>query len=207
MTDYLDDFLTRIDTPVLNKFSMSFSSDLVFDIPHLKQFIGRSKGLKPYKVARVAFKAGSIQLSLTEPLPLSLEMMCGRIHWMFDAMSLVCGQLSPFLSLVERLDITGHFHLKPQGEVNLQFSQFFRLFSAIRSLHVSESIVPLVAPALQGLTGERAKEVLPNLRDLFLGGSAIPGTVLEAMQPLVDARRLSGQPITIHHWEEQGTDL
>jgi hypothetical protein len=58
MTHYLDDFLARIDTPVLNKFSMSLFLDLVFDVPHLKQFIGRAKGLKPYKVARVAFTTG-----------------------------------------------------------------------------------------------------------------------------------------------------
>jgi hypothetical protein len=206
-TDYLDDFLTLIDTPVLNKFSMSLFLDPVFGVPHLTQFIGRTKGLKPYEVARVAFTAGSIQLSLTEPLPLSLEIVCDPAYWEVEVMSLACGQLSPFLSLVERLDIAGHFHFNPQIEGDLEFSQFCQLFSAIRSLHVSKSIVPLVILTLQGLIGEGATEVLPNLRDLFLGGSAIPGTVLEAMQPFVDARRLSGQPIAIHHWEEKGADL
>jgi hypothetical protein len=209
MADYLDDFLSRIDTPVLNKFSMSFFLDPVFDVPHLKQFIGRAKGLGPYKVARVAFTTSSIQLELIGPLPLSLEMICEfMIDWKVHLMSCVCGQLSPFLSLVERLDITGRLHFDPQGEDDSEFSQFFQPFSAIRSLHVSESIVPLVAPALlQGFIGERATEELPNLRDLFLGGYAIPGTVPEAMQPFVDARRLSGQPIDIHHWEEKGADL
>jgi hypothetical protein len=208
MTDYIDGFLARIDTPAINKFSMSLSMDPVFDVPHLKQFIGRAKGLEPYKVARVAFTAWSIHLSLTEPLPLSLEMRCGgRINWKVGAMSLVCRQLSLFLSLVERLDIAGDLHFKSRGEDGLGFSQFFQPFTAIRSLHVSKSLMPLVASALQELIGPRATEVLPNLRDLFLGGSAIPGTIPEAMQPFVDARRLSGQPIAIHHWEEPGADL
>jgi hypothetical protein len=61
--------------------------------------------------------------------------------------------------------------------------------------------VPLIATALQGLIGPRATEVLPNLCDLFLGGSAMPGTVPEAMQPFVTTRRLSGQPVAVHHWE------
>jgi hypothetical protein len=207
MTDYLDAFLAHIDTPVLNKFSMSFFLGHVFGVPHLTQFIGRAKGLKPYEVARVAFTDGSIQLSLTEPLPLLLEIICDPTYWEVEVMSLACSQLSPFLSLVERLDIAGHFYFNPQVEGELEFSQFCQLFSAIRSLRVSKSIVPIVTLTLQGLIGERATEVLPNLRDLFLGGSAIPGTVLEVMQPFVDARRLSGQPIAIHHWEEPGADL
>ncbi|KAI0302766.1 hypothetical protein BC826DRAFT_432133 [Russula brevipes] len=92
--EHLEDFLSRIDTPVLNKFSMSFifALRLVSDVPHLKQFIGRAKGLKPYKVARVAFKPRSIQLSLTEPLPLSLEMMCDMIGSKLHTMSLICGR-------------------------------------------------------------------------------------------------------------------
>ncbi|KAI0302781.1 hypothetical protein BC826DRAFT_986315, partial [Russula brevipes] len=145
------------------------------------QFIGRAKGLKPYKVARVAFTAWAIQLSLTEPLPLTVEIMCGdRTHWKFSLL----------LSLVERLDIAGYVRLKPREEDYLDFSQFFH--------HL---------PPSGDVIESRATGVLPNLRDIFLGGSTIPGTVPEAMQPFVDARRLSGQPITIHRWEEQGADL
>jgi hypothetical protein len=208
MTDYLDGFLARIDTPVINKFSMTLSLDPVFDVPHLKQFIGRAKGLGPYKVARVAFITSSVQLELIGPLPLSLEMTCDfMIDWKVYVLSCVCGQLSPFLSLVERLDITGRLYFDPQGEDDSEFSRLFQPFSAIRSLHVSESIVPLVAPSLQGFISERATEMLPDLRDIFLGGYAIPETVPEAMQSFVDARRLSGQPIDIHHWEEKGANL
>jgi hypothetical protein len=207
---YSEDLLARIDTPVLNQLWMFFFADPVFDIPHLKQFIGRAKGLEPYKVAQVAFTPGSIQLSLTEPLPLSLGMVCDRIDLKVHAMSLVCGQLSPFLSLVERLDLTAdYWPSKSQGEDDTVSSRFLELsqpFTAIRSLHVSEGLIPFIAPALQQLIGPRAAEVLPNLCDLFLGGPAIPGTVLEAMRPFVDARQLSGQPIVIHHWEEKGAD-
>jgi hypothetical protein len=55
MTDYSEDFLPRIDTPMLNKFSMSFLLGPVFDVPHFKQFISRANALKPPKVARVRF--------------------------------------------------------------------------------------------------------------------------------------------------------
>jgi hypothetical protein len=210
MTHYLDDFLARIDTPVLNKFSMSFFLDLVFDVPHLMQFIGRAKGVNPYEVALVAFTAGSIKLELTEPLSLSLKIRCDMIGFKFRAMSLVCGQLSPFLSLVERLALTADYwpSLPPseENEVSSRCLELFQPFSAIGSLHVSESLIPFIALALRGFIGERTTEVLPYLCELFLERSAIPGTVPEAIRPFVDARQLSGQPIVIRHWEENGAD-
>jgi hypothetical protein len=210
MVDYSEDFLARIETPVLNQLSTSFLSDLAFGVPHLKQFIGRVKGLKPYKAARVAFKPRSIQLSLTGPLPISLEMMCDMIDWKVRAVSLVCGQLSPFLSLVGRLDLTAdYWPSKPQGEddtVPSRFLELFQSFTAVRSLHVSEDHIQFIALALQQLIGERAPEVLPNLRDIFMEGSETPGTVQEAMQPFLTARRLSGQPVAFHHWGGWTTD-
>jgi hypothetical protein len=209
---YLEDFLARIDTPVLNQLWMSLFPGPVFDVPHLKQFIGRAKGLEPYKVAQVAFMAGFIQLLLTEPLPLLLRMetMYDRIDLEVHAMSLVCGQFSLFLSLVERLDLTAdYWPSQSQGEddtVSSRFLEIFQPFTAIRSLHVSEGFIPFIALALQQLIGPRAAEVLPNLCDIFLGGSAIPGIVPKAIRPFVDARQLSGQPIVIHHWEEKGAN-
>jgi hypothetical protein len=97
-----------------------------------------------------------------------------RIDWQVDSIALVCDQLSPFCSLIERLDFIAN--LSPtelQGEDDIestQFLQLFRPFTAIRSLHVCRSLVPFIATALQGLIGERATDVLPNLRNLFLGG-------------------------------------
>ncbi|KAI0302764.1 hypothetical protein BC826DRAFT_432022 [Russula brevipes] len=206
MTDYLDDFLARIDTPVLNKFSTTLSTDAIFDVPQLTQFIGRAKGLEPYKIARVAFTISSVRLSLTEPLPLSLEMTCGTrgISRKVHAISLVCGRLSPFLSLVERLDLIGNrLPYRSRWEEDTaspRFLEVFQPFTAIQSLHVSEGLVPFIALALQQLVGERATEVLPKLCDLFMQGSEIPRTVQEAMQPFLTARRLSGQPV-VRHWE------
>jgi hypothetical protein len=202
MTDYSEDFLARIDTPVLNNFSMTFFLDLVFDVPHLKQFIGRAKRLRPPKAASVLFYSQSIQLAFDRQQPRRsiLEVRCDRIDWQINSMALLCGQLSPFFSLIERLNfIVYRSPSKPQEEddiVPTQILELFRPFTAVRSLHVPRSPVPLIATALQVLIGPRATEVLPNLRDIFLG---IPGTVLEAIQPFLTARQLSGQPVAVHH--------
>jgi len=217
MTEYLDDFLARIDTPVLNKFSMSLNLNFVFDAPHLRQFIGHATGLKPYKVARVALTTESIQLELTGPLPLSLEMRSDKIDLNVEGMSLICGQLSPFLSLVERLDLTADDWVTQalseeedeyefNDTVSSRFLELFEPFTAIRSLYVSEGLIPVIALALQQLIGERTTEVLPNLRDLFIGRPESFELVQEATQPFVTARQSSGQPIVIHHWEGSEAD-
>jgi hypothetical protein len=85
-----------------------------------------------------------------------------------------------------------------------QVLDIFRLFPATRSLYVSKDLVPLVAPALQELIGERTTEVLPNLCDLFLRGSAKSRSIKEfiSIHLFVNARQFSGRPVAIHYLEE-----
>ncbi|KAI0288131.1 hypothetical protein BC826DRAFT_1107944 [Russula brevipes] len=215
MIGYLEDFLARIDTPVLNQLDMAFFLVPVFDIPHLKQFIGRSKNLKPSKAATLMISPSRIVLEFDQPRGSMLKILISyeSENWQdeVDSIALVCGQLSPFCSLIERLDFVSN--LSPtelQGEDDIesttQFLQVFRPFTATWSLHVCRSLVPFISTALQGLIGESATDVLPNLRNLFLGGSEIFGTVQEVIQPFVTARRLSGQPVAVRHWEGSTAD-
>ncbi|KAI0287720.1 hypothetical protein BC826DRAFT_739865 [Russula brevipes] len=201
MTDYSEDFLARIDTPVLDNFSISFFLDLVFDVPHLKQFIGCAKRLKPPKAASVVFGSRSIQLQLEQQLGPILEIRCDRIDWQVDSMALVCGQLSPFCLPIEQLKFIADRSPAEDVIESTEFLELFRPFTAVRTLHVSRRLVRPIATALQGLIGPRATELLPNLCDLFLWKYAITGAVTEAMQPFLTARQLSGQPIAVHHWE------
>jgi hypothetical protein len=114
MVDYSEDFLARIDTPVLNRLSMLFFMDLVFDIPHFKQLIGRANRLNPPKAARLKFNPRTIALKLDEQhgQMLELEVRCERIDWQLDSMALLCGQLSPFFSSIERFRLTGMIYHK-----------------------------------------------------------------------------------------------
>jgi hypothetical protein len=215
--NYSEDFLARIDTPVLDQLFMTFKFflDLGFDVPHLKQFIGRAKRLELPKEASVVFKSRSIALQLDRHQQrhswlhiLDLRRFRrDRIDWQVDSMALLCGQLSPFFSLIEQLDfIVYRPPSKPLGEndiESIQLLELFRPFTAVRSLHVSRSLVPLIATALQvlNLNGPRGTEVLPNLRYLLYGRSAMPATVPEGMQSFVTARQLSGQAVAVRHWE------
>ncbi|KAI0298241.1 hypothetical protein BC826DRAFT_1184412 [Russula brevipes] len=205
MTDYSEDFLARIDTPVLNRLLMVFFMDLVFDIPHLKQFVSRARGLDPFKAARLVFNSRFIRLELDKHPGVSLRVRCSRIDWQLDSMVLICSRLSPFFPSIERFHIIwSGSSLEPQGKDDTETTQFleiFQPFPAIRSLYVSKTLVPFIAPALHELVGESATEVLPNLRNLFLQGFPMSGSIQEDIQPFIEARRLSGQPVAVYHWE------
>jgi hypothetical protein len=152
MIGYSEDFLARIVAPVLGRLSMSSFQEDVFDIPHLTQFIGRAECLGPFKTARVLFHQQFIQLVLDQQRDSLFKVWCNGIDQQVGLMALMCGQLSPFLSLIERVDLVAiYLPFIPQGRDNsrsTQFLELFRPFTAIQSLHVSGRLVPLVTPAL-----------------------------------------------------------
>jgi hypothetical protein len=126
---------------------------------------------------------------------------CVMLH---ESRSRACGQLPPFFSSIERFDlIWDGISLEPQGKDDMeptQFLEIFHPFTAIRSLYVSRTLVPFIAPALQELIGESTTEVLPNLHDLSLGGATMSASIQEDIQPFMEARRLSSRHVAVHHW-------
>ncbi|KAI0288998.1 hypothetical protein BC826DRAFT_971233 [Russula brevipes] len=209
--EYSEDLAACIDTPRLSRLSLSFFSDSVLDIPQMKQLIGRAEGLQPFKVAKVVIDGWSNQLELDQPHgpPWRISCMLGMasVDPRVSSMALVCSHLSPFFSHIERLDLVtgpGYSCIDSQWANSttepIQFLELFRPFAAIQSLYVSEILVPFVIPALREWIGERSTEVLPNLRDLFLGGYVKSGSVQDAIKSLLAAQRPSSQPIAFHHW-------
>lgn len=86
------------------------------------------------------------------------------------AMALLCLSLSRLLSRVECLDFHGRrlypafrYHVDPQ-----YWLEIFRPFIAVQSLRVSKESWRLLGPVLPALAEERATDVFPNLRTLFL---------------------------------------
>ncbi|KAI0292177.1 hypothetical protein BC826DRAFT_1186632 [Russula brevipes] len=204
--EYSEDFVAQIDTPVLNRLHMTFMPDSAFDVRDLKEFIGRTNGLEPSKAAELRISSRSILLDLQQPHTSSfiLGVRCTRLDWEVSSLALLCGQVSHLFSFVERLDL--HFigdGLMTEGvTMSNQFLEIFRLFPATQSLCAHKNFVLLIPFVLQDLIGSRIAEVLPNLRDLLLEGSAKSTSIQEAIQPFVDARRLSGQPVAVHYLEE-----
>ena len=65
----------------------------------------------------------------------------------------------------------------------------------MKDLVLNEAVVLYVASALQDLVGERVREDLPALQNIFLEGFRSSGPVPEGIVKFIAARELSGRPV------------
>ena len=206
VSEYLEDFVARIDAPRLTRLGIAFFMDLIFDIPRLFNFIDRTEGLKLFNQARIEFSGQTIEIVFGSPSRFSLAIRCERPDWQLSSMTQIFSEQLPFLSHVEQLELRelrgGELEWKDDPDMDSsQWLELFRLFVAAQSLHVSERLVSSVARALQDITGQMAAEVFPVLQALFVEGLQPSGPVHEAMRSFTTARQLSHQPVVIQRWE------
>jgi hypothetical protein len=80
---------------------------------------------------------------------------------------------------------------------SMQWLELLHFFPLVETLRISKYLRPFVMPALNDLTGERAVEVLPALRNLHLMG--MQPSEQEVVEPFVAARQLSDHSVTVHY--------
>ncbi len=207
LSEYFEDLVTRIDTPLLERLSVAFCLDLIFDIPQLHDFVARTENLRPFNQAEMRFSGRRITVILGSPPRFALEIKYERLDWQLSSLTRIFSQQLPLLSHVEQLQISGD----PWGSVGWNdpdmvsslWLELFQLFVAVQSLYLSEKLVLPVVAALQDLrvTGGTAVEVLPALRNLSLEGLEPSGPVQEAIKSFVASRQLSVQPVAIQRWD------
>src|SRR6266850_2164410 len=210
--EYLDDFVARIDAPILRTILITFEFEFGeeasnFHIPQLHRFISSAERFKLPNRAFLWFAyatgCGHVSLGLEPLLPGSDRFL--QIKCLQDSqMKLVCRELSPLLSRVDCLDLYVSMFMPVQESI--PWLDIFRPFFAVQSLRVTEERWQSVAPVLRELTGERAMEVLPSLRTLVLGEFQPCAPIMAALEPFIAARQLSGHPVAIdiHHWHTDG---
>jgi hypothetical protein len=206
VSEYMEDIISRIDTPQLNQLSIGLFMDLIFDIPQLHMFIGRSGKLMPLDEARLLFDDVMIKLILGSPTRFELEIRCEEPGWQLSSMAEICNKHLPFLSKVDQLNICGSSRIQPERKDEVDSSQWlelFRPFSAVRVLYVFRRLESVVAAALLELKGERTMEVLPELQSLCLDELEPSGSAQDVMQPFVSARQLSDHPIVVQRRKRQ----
>jgi hypothetical protein len=205
--EYLEDLVARIDTPLLDKLTITFYQ-LMFDTSPLTQFISRTPKFRAQDEARVEFSNWDVWITL--PLRfdgvLELGFPCGESNLQLSSLAQLCSSsfLHPIIPAVEHLYILEYRFSGLQWQDNIESSQWLELFhpfTAVKALYISREFTPRVAPALQELVEERVTEVLPALQTLFLDGTPPSGPAQEAIGRFVAARQLAGHPIAVSLWE------
>jgi hypothetical protein len=102
----------------------------------------------------------------------------------------------PSIYMVEHLYLYGRPQWLDDAE-GIQWLEFFRPFTAVKNLHISQYFARFFALALQDLVRDRAADVLPVLESILLEDA---DPVEEAIGPFVAARQLSGHPVAVSRW-------
>ncbi len=211
-SEYLEDILSRVDTPVLDDINITFFNQLVFDTPLLRHFISRTKTFTAPHRVEMTLSTSEVVVDLfrrngtASGQVLRLYISCKALDWQLSSLAQVCSSSFPPYPTLEHLVIDEIQLFPPQRHDNMEDGQWLELlrpFASVKDLDLSGGLVPFVAPALQEISGERVTEVLPTLQNLFLAGPQPSGPVKEAIGKFIVARQLSECPVTVHHWDDK----
>jgi hypothetical protein len=207
-SEYLEDIVGQIDTPLLTEFNIAFFNQLIFDTPSLRDFISRTETFKAPHQAEVAFREGEVKVGLylrdghVFRHSLSLTISCRPSDWQLSSVTQLCDSaLSSSLAL-ERLEL----YVKPNWKDDVEDAEWLELlhsFTSAKDLLLHDESIQYVAPALEQLAGGRVTEALPTLQNIFLQGPRPPNPVKKAIGKFVVARQLSGCPVAVHHGDWQ----
>jgi hypothetical protein len=207
VSEYLEDLVSRIDTPRLDNVTITFFNQLVFDIPLFRRFITRTEMFMEHKYAKVDFNRHSVEISFSPEMGTAssqcfrLGILCAESDWQVLSLAQVCPSFFPTLSTLKRLDIVSEYSDWQHNAENSRWLELLRPFTAVQDLYLSEELALHVTPAIQeGLAVGQVTEVLPALLNLFVEGLQPPRPVQEAIEHFVAARQLSGIPINVHRW-------
>ena len=207
VSEYLEDLVAQIDTPQLDKLSITFFHQLIFNTPQLIEFISRTPKFKIRHEARVFFNDHHVRITLPQTLDGSLELAisCSQPDWQLSSLAQVCSSSFPkaLIPAVEHLYICdGRYLQQPwEGDIeNCQWLELLHLFAGVNGLYLSKGCAPRIVPALQELVGERVAEVLPALQYLYLEELQSSGPVQEAIWDFFYARLFSNHPIVLPCW-------
>jgi hypothetical protein len=209
--EYLEDLLARIDAPLLDDLDIEFFMDLDFDVPQLHRLIGHAEELKTVDRADVSILNHDIRLYLYSNIALvdgrrrlELRIDCRELDYQLSSLAQVCSPSFPIIFALENLQIEEHIslsssHWKDDME-NDQWLELLDPFTALKNLYLTDGIARRFCGALQELPGERATEVLPALRNIFVRELSLKH-VQEAMKPFVAARQVSSHPVVVGNWK------
>ena len=220
---YLEDFVARINIPLLGIFRMAFFGERsLSNTPQLTDLVDRTERFKVLDQAELYFDSDALQKSDNITVKLLSQNEADnrtilQVQTDFDPSRRPCLALAQARSLfpsltssVEYLSFTEDKSRPLFWHVPVKdawWLQLLRPFTAVKLLYLAGQPGLYVARALHELSWEGVVEVLPALRSVFLEGPQPSEDVVEAIGTFIVRRQLSGHPVTVHSWEEMGQGI
>ncbi len=214
VSEYLEDLVTCIDAPQLNKLLMTFLNQIDFYTPGLPQFIDRTPAFRARYGAHVQFRGSDVAVELTYRANESgyaasqtqISCSCREPDRHLSSVAQICNSSLPPISMVEDLYIERHGYKQLVWEYddaveNTLCLELILPSVAVKNLYLTKVFVPGIAAALQELVRGRITEVLPNLQKIIVDTLEPSGCFQESIGEFVAARQLTGHSITISGWD------
>ena len=213
VTEYLEEIVTRIETPQIAEIDIYFFNETGFDCPRLAQFINFTPILSNLDEAHVQFGYSSASVILryrttkSDFNELRNNVPSRDRDWQPRISSVVQICSSSLLPHVMIEDLYLKYRdWRPVSKIdafeNNLWLELLLPFIAVKNLYLSREFAADIAAALRGLVGDRLTEVLPSLQNIYVEGLEPPGHFQENIGQFVAARQLFGHPITIFDWDE-----
>jgi hypothetical protein len=200
ISEYLEDLISRIDSPRLNQIHIEYSCQpSEFQVANLFQFIDCLEDLKLALIRHACINVSTYRVSLVlDPcsgnrsdrgrVNISAHYLC--IGGLNSYHAKLFGQPSTLLSRVVHLEL---YQLRVTIDRRVDdWLHILRRFSATRTLLVSVDSAGDNTPTLEDVTRETVAEILPVL-DLI----CIDDQPVSCIEMFLAARRLSGRPVTV----------
>ena len=169
---YLEAFLSRMSTPLLETLSVSFFHQLNFSVLHLRQFVTNAENIRSSRVnflfyhkAVVVYMYSSMSASVYK---LFLRVSCDHLDLQVSSMAQIFSVLNPLFAAVDlTLDYRSHTP-SSQWHNQVDHTQWRKLlgsFGNVRTLRVHDGLVGELSRCLAS-DGEPAPEILPELETL-----------------------------------------
>ena len=149
VTEYLEELVTRIDTPQLDYMEITFFNQIDFDCPRLAQFINCTPIFGALDEARVQFwdSFASVMLpsrtSEFEGDKLCILISCREPDWQLSSIEQVCNNSLPPLPAVEDLYIERRYSglvWKDEAIENTLWLQLLLPFTTVKHLYLAKKI-------------------------------------------------------------------
>ena len=207
-SEYLEDFISRIDAPQLNDIDITFSDLFTLDTPQFVQFIDHTE-MPSFNRATLRLYRNCVEVTLSsENLSVDQQSVRLRVSWeksdwqMTSPLALCRLSLPlPLLCILEYLDFYDHANQWRHSADHTQWLEFLHLFPSVKSLSLSNGFTLPIMTALGELVGGRVLDVLPVLQNVCLHWRGPLGPLQEPVGLFIATRKLSGHPVAIHRVE------
>jgi len=201
---YWEVLLPWVTAPLLEKLRIRFFNQMIYSIPHLRQFMSTARNFQVEVVTLYFYEdhlrvVGDPHMGATL-YNLSVDFSVKHFDWQIVSAAQVFHALSMVFSVVEHLTLK-YYRQNMSSEWNNQAGRIHwrRLlgpFGKVKNLTVDGGLVKQLSGALQ--PGEESPtELLPELQRLF---HSAKGDWRNTFTQFIDARQKAGRPVTVVHF-------